>query len=653
MEYKLPLYELSPEDYGPIQLTGFKDYYKNFFKDLVKNVSELYIINIISKQISGGKKKKIFVDKYSLNILTTIFSEEELEENDILTKYVLTGPEVFIEYTNKFSSSKGIKLEEQMLIFVIEPIQNNIDSLIYIHSMLNVPVKTIDINIIFIPGETPKIIEYMIEMNHLNCFDLYSFSIDIIPIDYDLFSLDNDESFREIYIDKNNSSIEQLANILLKLEVAFGKIKHKYIKGNNAKLFCDLLFNKEEEHNMKSTDETFGMIVLDRSVDFITPFLSNLTFEGLVDDCYGINKGNIKVKRKLFKSHFTDEDKMIKPEQDMVYPLISDMNKFYCHLRCFHYLTVNKYLISIANYTNNLRANKDNIKTTSELNVALTELNKMVHQSSYIKDNMEMLNQIFKIVNDEDYLIKESSILKGISQANSETFYDDYITDKKDLYKILNLMILESLIQNGVKNYAELKKDILAVYGYQNLFLFRNLETLEWIKEKDKISLKKLFKSNFEQLNEKLKLYNEDFILGKTDDLSYVHQGYCPISLRLIEKVGEGGWSEIKDVLPLIPGETYFPSNEYEIANPKQELNTIFLVFLGGITYAEIEGIRYLNRKYKQIYDNSSGENKTRKQFIIITTQILNSKKLLNSLGKDFGSVYTIKKFYDDINKQK
>ena len=518
--------------------------------------------------------------------------------------------------------------------------------------MLNVPVKTIDINIIFIPGETPKIIEYMIEMNHLNCFDLYSFSIDIIPIDYDLFSLDNDESFREIYIDNNYSSIEQLANIFLKLEVAFGKVKHKYIKGNNAKLFCDLLFNKEEEHNMKSTDETFGMIVLDRSVDFITPFLSNLTFEGLVDDCYGINKGHIKVKRKLFKSHFTDEDKMIKPEQDMVYPLISDMNKFYCNLRCFHYLTVNKYLISIANYTNNLRANKDNIKTTSELNVALTELNKMVHQSSYIKDNMEMLNQIFKIVNDEDYLIKESSILKGISQANSETFYDDYITDKKDLYKILNLMILESLIQNGVKNYAELKKDILAVYGYQNLFLFRNLETLEWIKEKDKISLKKLFKSNFEQLNEKLKLYNEDFILGKTDDLSYVHQGYCPISLRLIEKVGEGGWSEIKDVLPLIPGETYFPSNEYEIANPKQELNTIFLVFLGGITYAEIEGIRYLNRKYKQIYDNSSGENKTRKQFIIITTQILNSQKLFNSLGKDFGSVYTMKKFYNDINKQ-
>jgi hypothetical protein len=43
MDYKLPSKELKPEDYGPIQLTGFKDYYKNFFKDLVENVSDLYI----------------------------------------------------------------------------------------------------------------------------------------------------------------------------------------------------------------------------------------------------------------------------------------------------------------------------------------------------------------------------------------------------------------------------------------------------------------------------------------------------------------------------------------------------------------------------------------------------------------------------------
>jgi len=577
---------------------------------------------------------------------------DEIKENNIKTDYVITNENDFIKYTNQFSSNKGIKLEEQMLIFVIEPTNDNINNLIFINSMMNIPMKTIDINIIFIPEETTKIIEYMIEMNHLNAFGIFNFSIDIMPIDYDLFSLDNDESFREIYIDKNNSSIEKLADIMLKFEVAFGKVKHKYIKGNNAKLFCDLLLNKEEEHNIKSTDEIFGMIVFDRSVDFITPFISNLTFEGLVDEYFGINKGYIKVKRKSFKANFSNEDKKIRPEADMSYPLISDMNKFYCDLRCFHYLTVTKYLMSISEHIKYLRDNKNNLKSTSEINAALVDLNKLIDSNSYLNDNMEMINQIFKIINDEDYQTKEFSILKGTSQTNSETFYDDYIIDKKDMHKILNLMILESLTGNGLSNYEKFKKDILAVYGYQNLFLFRNLEKLEWLKEKDKLSLKKLFKSNYEQINEKLHLYNEDFVLGQTDDLSYVHQGYCPISLRLIEKVGEGGWSEIKDVFQLIPGVTHYPSNEYEISKPREDLNTIFLVFLGGVTYTEIEGVRYLNRKYKQIYDNSSEENKTRKQFIIITTQILRSKKLLSSLGKDFGSVYTIKKFYNDINKE-
>ena len=577
---------------------------------------------------------------------------EEIKENNIKTDYVITNENDFIKYTNQFSSNKGIKLEEQMLIFVIEPTNDNINNLIFINSMMNIPMKTIDINIIFIPEETTKIIEYMIEMNHLNAFGIFNFSIDIMPIDYDLFSLDNDESFREIYIDKNNSSIEKLADIMLKFEVAFGKVKHKYIKGNNAKLFCDLLLNKEEEHNIKSTDEIFGMIVFDRSVDFITPFISNLTFEGLVDEYFGINKGYIKVKRKSFKANFSTEDKKIRPEADMSYPLISDMNKFYCDLRCFHYLTVNKYLMSISEHIKYLRDNKNNLKSTSEINAALVDLNKLIDSNSFLNDNMEMINQIFKIINDEDYQTKEFSILKGTSQTNSETFYDDYIIDKKDMHKILNLMILESLTGSGISNYEKFKKDILAVYGYQNLFLFRNLEKLEWLKEKDKLSLKKLFKSNYEQINEKLHLYNEDFVLGQTDDLSYVHQGYCPISLRLIEKVGEGGWSEIKDVFQLIPGVTHYPSNEYEISKPREDLNTIFLVFLGGVTYTEIEGVRYLNRKYKQIYDNSSEENKTRKQFIIITTQILSSKKLLSSLGKDFGSVYTIKKFYNDINKE-
>ena len=584
--------------------------------------------------------------------MKTLFTLEEMSEMNIQTDYIFTGDN-FSKYINQFSTKNGVKLAEQMIVFVVEPKENNMENLIMVQSMLNIPVKTTELSIVFVPVETPEIIEYLIRMNYLNCFEIYSFSIDIIPTDYDLYSMDAENSFREIYIDKNYSTIGQLANILLKFEVAFGKVKYKYKKGNLAKYLSDILTKKEEEHNIKSNDEVFGMIILDRSIDFITPLLMNLTYEGLVNEFFGIEKGCMTVKRNFVKVSFTRADKEKKKDDDYRYPLTLDANRFYCKLRCFHYLTVNSYLNNLNNHIKELKSNKDNLKTTAELSKALSEFNKLLDSTNYIYDNITFLGTIFKNIGDDDYKSrerKERSLLDGEDQTNSEMYYDDYISEKKDLDKILNIMILESLSKGGIKNYESIKKDILSIYGYQKIFLFRNLETLGWLKEKDKISLKKLFTSNFQQIVEKLNLINRDFKLGTTDDVSYVSKGYCPITLKLIEKVGENGWSEIKEGLQLIPGETIFPNNEYEISNPSEKVNNIFVVFLGGVTYTEIEGIRYLNRKYKQIYDNSTEDNKTRKQFIIVTTQILSSKKLYDSLGKNFGLQYTIKQFYNDIN---
>ena len=576
-----------------------------------------------------------------------------MSEMNIQTDYIFIDDNAFSKYVNQFHTKNGIKLAEQMIVFVVEPTENNINNLIIAHSMLNIPVKTTELSIIFIPAETPEIIEYLIRMNYLNCFEIYSFSTDIIPTDYDLYSMDAEDSFREIYIDKNYSTIGQLANILLKFEVAFGKVKYKYVKGKLAKYLSDILSKKEEEHNIKTNDEVFGMIILDRSIDFITPLLMNLTFEGMVNEFFGIEKGCITVKRSFVKVSFKRADKEKKKDEDIRYPLTLDANRLYCKLRCFHFLTVNNYLTNLSNQINQLKSNKDNVKTTSQLSNALSEFSKILDSKDDIYANQGFLSTIFNNIGDDDYKSrerKERSLLDGEEQVNSEIFYDDYISEKKDLSKILNIMILESLTKGGIKNYESLKKDMLSIYGYQKIFLFRNLETLGWLKEKDKVSLKKLFTSNFQQTVEKLNLINRDFKLGTTDDISYVSKGYCPISLKLIEKVGENGWSEIKEGLQIIPGETDFPSNEYEISNPSEKVNNIFVVFLGGVTYTEIEGIRYLNRKYKQIYENSTEDNKTRKQFIIVTTQILSSKKLYDSLGKNFGSQYTIKKFYNDIN---
>lgn len=576
-----------------------------------------------------------------------------MEEMNIKTDYIFAEQSVFMKYTNDISRGKknaSIKLEEQKIIFIIEPNKEIVDCVYFAYTVVNIPKITIDFGIIFIPCETPEIIEHLLTYNILNQTELYSFNIDIVPIDYDLYSMDSENSFREIYIDKNYNSISQLANIVLKFETAFGKIQHKYIKGESAKLFNDFLTLKEEEHNIKFNDEIFGMIVLDRSVDFITPLLTNYTYEGMIDEYFGINKGCIKVKRSYVKASFKPEDKEKKGDEDMEYPLTSDLNSFYCKLRSMHWFTVLNYIQNIKNnYKKSFQSEKKNMKM-EEMDVFFTEMNSYVGIKNYLLDCEGILVDLYKNTQTSDYSYfheKEKSLISGDTQTNSETFYDDCISEKKDLYKILNLLIFESLTQGGIKNYSSLKRDILNIYGYQKIFLFKNLETLGWLQEKVKLK-----KSEFHQISEKLNLFYTNFVIGKVDDLSYVEQGFCPLSLKLIERAAEGGWSEIKESLDLIPGETIIPPNEQEIANPSEAVNTIFLVFIGGITYTEIEGIRYLNKKYKQIYENSSDENKTRKQFVIITTQILNSKKIYDSLGKDFGHVYTIKKFYNDIQEQ-
>jgi hypothetical protein len=83
------------------------------------------------------------------------------------------------------------------------------------------------------------------------------------------------------------------------------------------------------------------------------------------------------------------------------------------------------------------------------------------------------------------------------------------------------------------------------------------------------------------------------------DDASYVFGGYCPITIRLIENVIKKGWNPIKEVIKKLPGDFEFPINEKEVYNPKGKCNFILLVFIGGITYAEISAIRFLNKTHK------------------------------------------------------
>ena len=99
--------------------------------------------------------------------------------------------------------------------------------------------------------------------------------------------------------------------------------------------------------------------------------------------------------------------------------------------------------------------------------------------------------------------------------------------------------------------------------------------------------------------------------------------GFSPISIRLIETALKKGFAPIrKDILKNICNDFSFPPNEDQVINPNGDNNFILLVFIGGITYSEIEAIRFLNKS----------EEFNKYKFLIITTNVINAKSFFEEI---------------------
>jgi hypothetical protein len=604
--------------------------------------------------------KRFFIDYYCYGILNHLLTLEDFKSKNIERDKI----------TKINTKEKGLdiirQITEDVIIFIIRPDRELFNVVLEIHLMLRaLRPKGLTEHLIFIPRENYDIIEYMTTNNMIGDFNIENLNIDLIPIDIDLLSLEKEDSIKEIYIDKNLSCVSDLANAVVKLETCFGKIKYKYIKGDLAQTFCDTMEEKEKENNLKENeDEILGMIVLDRSVDFITLMTTNYTCEGLIDENIGINLGRIKVNESMLTENLnptTTKNKINnvinnnqQKEKIVQYGLTTNINKFFCAFRCMHYLDALKYIKTYREYYQKLFTNKNS-------KLSATELKNMTEELQYFMNNIKkdlimnenLINFVIEPLIDKEhlkYIEKEQLLLAGDIPDNLHNYYDEILCEQKDLISLIKLMIIESLTQNGIQGYQKLKREILNIYGFQKIFLFRDLENLGWLKEKQLLkNLKNIIDFTYSQINEKLELIKENYQPLKIEDCSYVLSGYCPISIKIIEKAVNGEWNTIIDVLRKMPGFTSCPEDEKVIKEPAKDRNIMFIIFIGGVTYTEIEAIRFLNRKFNE--ENLKGKRK-KTQFIILTTGILNSKKILQNLEKDVYSALNMKMFFEQTKKK-
>ena len=541
-----------------------------------------------------NKEKTLIIEKSCIFKINYIASPKQLTEKKVTKNFLFEPKEDFISPT-------------PILIYII-PSSIELLKIIEKHILIN---NKIEFHIIFIPKITIECSNFIETSKNKSFYHIHNLNIDMYALDYDIISLEDNFSFKNIYCNNNYECLSFLKRVIYKLESAFGKIKHRYSKGPLAQKLHKILSEEKSTFDNNKENEILSCFIFDRSVDMVTPFCTNYIYEALLDDYFGINFNSIKVSPKILEKDL---------KQEFVKIDLSRKDKFYTTIKDFHFSKIVKYLPEkLRARTEFLKEGKTRTNDAKKLYEDLVNAKRVQEEDEPLKNNINLADYISKnkqIPIKTLYMNFESNLLLGIFPDKLHDFIDDELSKKSDKYNILRILCLESIIHGGIryKFYEQFEKDFLNTYGYKNIFLWKNLEKIGVLKTQDN----NLFYST--ALTE-LNLIFSDVDVINPNDSSYVYGGYCPIIIRLIEKVFSQGWGTIKETIKKIPGETNFPVDESELLNENEDVKYFLVVFIGGITYGELAAIRYLNKFYKN------------KKFFVLTTSMINYKNIFDSLS--------------------
>lgn len=453
-------------------------------------------------------------------------------------------------------------------------------------------------HIYFVPHRTVVCEQMLEDEGALEHCEIGEFPLGLVQFDSDLLSLEMDWVFRQCYVDGDTSPLNIVARALNRLQNTFGVIQNVKSKGAASRKVLQKLLHlrREEAVNMQGSafpgnslrSEIHTLVVLDREVDLVSPLVTPLTYEGLIDDLIGIDNGRIKVDASILGEDKTAElgggggggaaaaagggkqsasnpvaaDKPKRSADDKVTVPLNNSDSIFAEIRN---LTIEKNLgvflqdkaIRIKEKYATFRENKD---------ASISEIHGFVKQIPHLKKEFECLQQHINIAE----LIKKTTDSREFRDQwqgergllEGESFLDqieDMIcadSDRVLFYRVLRLLCLQSLTAGGIRSsrYDNFRRLVVQTYGYEHLFTLSNLERAGLLKRKDVMLVDTA--PAWAGLRKQLRLIDESANAGSSpDDISYVSAGYAPLSVRLVQLLANpGGWRAIADVMRLLPG---------------------------------------------------------------------------------------------------
>lgn len=394
-----------------------------------------------------------------------------------------------------------------------------------------------------------------------------------------------------------------------------------------------------------------SLIIIDREIDFATVLLTQLTYDGLIDELFTIRDNRAEVDVSIVgpaPGQNPGQTSLGKPpatptQQGMKRAIqLDSSDKLYDQLRDTNFAIVGSLLNKVARRLEGDYESRHGAKSTAELREFVNKLPGYQAEQQSLKIHTGLAEEIMKHTQ-TDFFTRTLEVQQNLAAGSDPTSQHDTIEEliARDvpLPIVLRLLCLESCISGGIrpKDLENFKTLILHAYGYQHLLTLDALEKMQLLQSRAAANVLSLptstssgppgSKTNYGYLRKVLRLIVDEVNESDPNDIAYVYSGYAPLSVRLVQCIvqkpyllsltktasaqsGNGvssaahGWQGFEDALRAVKGETFNRVQKGEEAATKARAvlagmggrKTVVVMFLGGITRTEIAALRFLGR---------------------------------------------------------
>ncbi|KAH8386564.1 hypothetical protein KR093_001209 [Drosophila rubida] len=510
-------------------------------------------------------------------------------------------------------------------------------------------------HILFVPRRSCLCINQLEKKEVMGAFGrIEELAWNFFPLDADVVSMEMLNAYRDVSIDGDTTALYQAAIGLVQLQRLYGRIPKIYGKGVQAQLVWDhakqLAIDEKSLYNgdKGAIDQ---LILLDRGIDLLTPLATQLTYEGLIDEFYGIRQNQLKLPAEHFPSYrvanseaaaaaaatggnicelpeFTLADNVRKTL------MLHSGQELYGELRNKNFNEVRMLLArKVKDIQEQMNANRQE-QSLPELKIFVNRLPQLMEQKRVTSEHTViagLIDEKLSIYAFNDDLAAEQEFMICADIDRPSAYIGDLIARHSELRNVLRLICLQCAAASGFKEHVlnYYKRELAHVYGLEVLLTISNLEKAGLLHAQNESRA-------YAVLRKTLHLTVDDSVEVNPKDISYVHSFYAPLTARLVEhSLKPLGWQSLKSQINNLPGPTF---EDFQVqligiggrhaggATPSESSllharRVVLVMFVGGCTFAEIAALRFL-----------AAQEDNNVQFVIATTKIINKHSFLESV---------------------